>query len=309
VHVAIAIVSYGSAQDIAHCLKALSGSTYRDFDVIICENGGPGAFDALCAVVPASLPGGQAVRAVLADRNLGYAGGVNLCLRETQGADAWWVLNPDTFPSAEALGAMVVRLRRGDCQAVGSTVHHKAGVVQSHGGRWRKPFARAVSIGHGQLLASKPDPTAIETLQNYLNGASMLVSRAFVEATGPMAEDYFLYCEEVEWCLRAEARGMRLGFAPDAPILHAQGTSTGNSVDLKTRSQLSVYLNERNRLLLTRDLYPGLLPVAAVAALAILTLRFVRAQAWRQWRYALSGWFAGVFNQRGVPTHLMSGAS
>jgi N-acetylglucosaminyl-diphospho-decaprenol L-rhamnosyltransferase len=304
VRVAIAIVSYKSAQDIVHCLQALAAGAHADFEVLICENGGPAAFEALSAVLPARLPGGQAVRAVLASGNLGYAGGVNLCLRETPDAEAWWVLNPDTYPSATALSAMVARLARGDCQAVGSTVHHTSGVVQSHGGLWRKPLARAVSIGHGEPLERRPDPAAIEAAQNYLNGASMLVSRVFVETTGPMAEDYFLYCEEVEWCLRGEARGMRLGFAADALIAHEQGASTGNSRDLRTRSQLSVYLGERNRLLLTRDLYPGLLPVAAPAALALLTLRFARAGAWRQWGYAIRGWAAGLANRRGAPTHL-----
>jgi N-acetylglucosaminyl-diphospho-decaprenol L-rhamnosyltransferase len=304
VRVAIAIVSYKSAQDIVHCLQALAAGAHADFEVLICENGGPAAFEALSAVLPARLPGGQAVRAVLASGNLGYAGGVNLCLRETPDAEAWWVLNPDTYPSATALSAMVARLARGDCQAVGSTVHHTSGVVQSHGGLWRKPLARAVSIGHGEPMEPRPDPAAIEAVQNYLNGASMLVSRVFVETTGPMAEDYFLYCEEVEWCLRGEARGMRLGFAADALIAHEQGASTGNSRDLRTRSQLSVYLGERNRLLLTRDLYPGLLPVAAPAALALLTLRFARAGAWRQWGYAIRGWAAGLANRRGAPTHL-----
>lgn len=304
-HVAIAIVSYKTPADVAHCLQALSASAYADFEIVICENGGPDAFEALRRVIPASLPGGQKVRAVLADSNLGYAGGVNLCLRETPGADAWWVLNPDTCPAAGALSAMVARLARGDCQAVGSTVHHTSGVVQSHGGLWRKGLARAVSIGHGEPLESRPDPAAIEATQNYLNGASMMVNRTFLETTGPMAEDYFLYCEEVEWCLRAEARGLRLGFAPDALIAHEQGTSTGNSRDLKGRSQLSVYLGERNRLLLTRDLYSGLLPMAAVAALALLSLRFLRAGAWRQWGYALRGWAAGLAGRRGVPTHLM----
>jgi hypothetical protein len=196
---------------------------------------------------------------------------------------------------------MVERLERGDCDAVGNTVHHPNGVVQSHGGLWRRGLARAVSIGHGTRLEAPIDGASIEATQNYLNGASMLVGRRFIETVGLMREEYFLYCEEVEWCLRGLARGMRLGFAPNAPVLHEQGTSTGNSADLKGRSKLSVYLNERNRLLLTRDCYPGRLPFAAVAALCLLTLRFVRGRAWRQLGYALQGWWAGLMDERGVP--------
>ena len=299
--VAVAIVAFRNPDDVVRCLEGLGRSLHRDFEVIICENGGRAAFETLSARVPRQLAGGHAVRIVDAGGNLGYAGGVNRCIAETPRAQAWWILNPDTYPAPEALPRMVERLLRADCEAVGNTLHHPNGVVQSHGGLWRTWLARAVSIDHGARLEAPVDAAAIEARQNYLNGASMLVSRRFVEAVGPMREEYFLYCEEVEWCLRGHSRGMRLGFAADANVLHEQGTSTGNSIDLRQRSRLSVLLNERNRLLLTRDCHPGALPVAALAALILLVLRFARRGAWKQLGYALEGWCSGVRNDRGLP--------
>ena len=299
--VAIAIVAFRNPGDVMRCLEGLEHSQFQDFEVLVCENGGAAAFEALSACVPPRLAGGQTVRIVDAGGNLGYAGGVNRCIAETPQAEAWWVLNPDTYPAPEALLRMVERLAKGDCDAVGNTVHHPNGVVQSHGGLWRTWLARAVSIDHGARLEAPVDPAAIEARQTYLNGASMLVSKRFFETVGPMREEYFLYCEEVEWCLRGRSLGMRLGFAPDANVLHEQGTSTGNSTDLKQRSRLSVFLNERNRLLLTRDCHPKVLPVAAVAALFLLILRFAKRRAWKQLGYALQGWWSGVRNDRGLP--------
>lgn len=305
-HVAIAIVGFRNADDIAGCLGALAKSTYADFEVIICENGGPDAFGALSAVLPAALPGGQPVRAVLAPGNLGYAGGVNRCLEETPNADAWWVLNPDTEPYPDALALQVGRLAKGDCEAVGCTIHLPDGRVQSHGGRWSGWLARAVSMGHGTPLTPAPDPVVVERDQNYLNGASMLVGRRFVEIAGLMRDDYFLYCEEVEWCLRAIARGARLGYAPGALILHHQGTSTGNTRDIRAKGRAPVYLNERNKLNVTRDAYPVRVLAAALACLATLFLRYGRRGAWRQLVYGLSGWVAGLRGERGVPGWLAS---
>lgn len=299
--VAIAIVAFRNPGDVVRCLEGLGHSQFQDFEVLVCENGGAAAFEALSARVPRRLASGQAVRVVDAGGNLGYAGGVNRCIAETPHTEAWWVLNPDTYPAPETLLRMVERLAKGDCEAVGNTVHHPNGVVQSHGGLWRTWLARAVSIDHGARLEAPVDAVAIEARQTYLNGASMLVSKRFVETVGPMREEYFLYCEEVEWCLRGRSLGMRLGFAPDANVLHEQGTSTGNSTDLKQRSRLSVFLNERNRLLLTRDCHPNVLPVAAIAALLLLILRFARRGAWRQLGYALQGWWSGVRNDRGLP--------
>jgi len=308
-HVAVAIVDFRTPKDVLRCLDGLARGVHADFEVVICENGGPAAFEALRTQLPERLAGGQPVRAISTGRNLGYAGGVNQCLEATPAADAWWVLNPDTYPAEETLSRMIARLERGDCDAVGDTVHYPDGVVQSHGGLWRKWLARAVSLNHGDRLETPVDASAIEATQNYLNGASMLVSRRFVETVGPLREEYFLYCEEVEWCLRARARGMRLGYAADAPVLHEQGGSTGYSSDLRQSSKLSVYLNERNRLLLTRDCYPTALPVCAVSALALLVLRFGRRRAWRQLGYALEGWWAGLRNQRGVPAFVPTDAA
>lgn len=300
-HVAVSIVGFRNSDDIVRCLQALDRSTHADFEVIICENGGQGAYDVLMAALPSRLGGGQPVRVVLAPSNLGYAGGLNVCFAQTPAADAWWVLNPDTLPEPEAMAAQVARLGVGDCEAVGCTIELPGGRVQSHGGRWRPWLARAVSIGHSTPAEAPIDAAAIERVQNYLNGASMMVGRRFLDTTGPLREEYFLYCEEVEWCLRGLARGMRLGYTPKARVLHYQGTTTGSAGEHRARARLPIYLNSRNTMLLTRDCFPARLPVAALAYLAQLVVRFGRRGAWRQLGYGVSGWAAGLANRRGVP--------
>lgn len=303
-HVAVCIVGFRNSDDVARCLRSLGQASYQDFEVVICENGGPEAFRELRARLPEQLPGGQAVTVILAPGNLGYAGGVNTCVREAAEADAWWILNPDTQPDPQAMMLLVERLQVGDCDAVGSAVYLPDGKVQSYGGRWSPGLARAKSIGHGDLRSNEPGRAFIERQQNYLNGASMMIGRRFMEATGPMREEYFLYCEEVEWCLRALARGMRLGFAEGAGVLHHAGSTTGSYKEITKRPRTPVYLNERNKVLTTRDCYPALLPVASLVSLFLIFVRFGRSQAWRQVGYGLEGWLAGVRNHRGVPEWL-----
>lgn len=300
-HVAIVIVGFRNADDIMRCLAALAATPYRDAELVIVENGGPAAFAALRARVPADWGAGRALRLIEAPGNLGFAGGVNLGLAATPGADAWWVLNPDTRPAPEALGALVARLARGDCDAVGGVLHYADGRVQSLGGEWQGWIARAVSIGAGSRVEAPVDAAAVERRLDYLLGASMLVGRRFLETVGPMRDDYFLYAEEIEWFLRARQRGMRLGFAPEARVLHDQGTTTGWAHGLRGRARLPVYLDERNRLLLTRDRFPARLPLVAVASFAFMLARFARKRAWRQIGFAAQGWLAGVSGERGIP--------
>jgi GT2 family glycosyltransferase len=303
-HVAVAIVGFRNADDIAHCLAALGRSTYADFEVAIFENGGEAAYAALTAILPTTLEGGQPVHVELAPRNLGYAGGVNACLAATPSADAWWVLNPDTAPEPGALAALVERLAVGDCQAVGGTLVRPDGLVQSYGGRWRGWLARAESIGRGATLDEWVDAAAVESRQSYLSGASMLIGRKFLATVGVMREDYFLYCEEVEWFLRAARVGMRLGFAPDARVVHAHGATTGSGEHVSSRPRMPIYLDERNKILVTRDCFPRRLPIAALSAFALIFARYGRQRAWPQLGYGLSGWLQGVLNRRGAPPFL-----
>ena len=144
---------------------------------------------------------------------------------------------------------------------------------------------------------------------NYIVGASMLVGRDFLDRVGEMREDYFLYCEEVEWCLRAMRSGIRLGYSEDAVVMHIQGTSTGGGGVLGEQSRTAVYLAERNRILLTRDMFPARLPVTAPLSLAHLLIRYGKARAWRQMSFALSGWLAGLRGERGMPAWLQEAGS
>jgi len=298
-HVAVVIVGYRNPADIVTCLQTLGRLEHSRFEVVICENGGAEAYEALVQTLPKTMPGGQAVTVMAAPRNLGYAGGVNFAIEAAPNADAWWVLNPDTEPQPGLLSACLARLARGDVHAVGCTIYLPNGEVQSHGGRWRSWLARAESIGWGEQLGGRVDAASVEAAQSYLNGACLVVDRTFLEVVGPMREDYFLYCEEVEWCLRAQARGMKLGFAPDGRCLHHAGTTTGSHASLRDRPKRPVYLDERNKILVTRDCFPRRLPVAIPAALALLVLRFAARGAWRQFGYGLEGWWAGIRNQRG----------
>jgi hypothetical protein len=67
---------------------------------------------------------------------------------------------------------------------------------------------------------------------------------------------------------------------------------------------MPVYLDERNKILVTRDRFPARLIVAAGAAFMLLFLRFARRGAWAQLDYGLSGWLAGLRNERGPPPWL-----
>jgi GT2 family glycosyltransferase len=57
-------------------------------------------------------------------------------------------------------------------------------------------------------------------------GATMMVRRDVAEATGGFDEDFFMYCEELDWCWRIREAGWQIYTVPAAEIVHYGGEST-----------------------------------------------------------------------------------
>lgn len=325
--VLIAIVTYRNSEDVSSCLSALAKLKERRFEVSICENGGDSAFANLIQAVSPHVdfadqstpiieprivrtvtahlkPNGQKICLHQAACNLGYAGGVNLTLRqfEQERWSAVWILNPDTEPHPDSLSALLARARDGYSVVGGRMVLVSTKRIQSYGGHWRSLIARGLNIGMHAPSDAMPDIHAIESALDYVSGASLLATRAFVDDVGPMDERYFLYCEEVDWCLRRKHH--RLGYAHEAMVFHAHGSTIGSHSIRSKRSALSVYLDERNRHLLTRRFFPTLYPLVAITTL-VLTLQYLAAGAGRNFLVALSGWLAGVRGDEGMPARFI----
>jgi GT2 family glycosyltransferase len=143
-----------------------------------------------------------------------------------------------------------------------------------------------------------PDIDRIEREMDYVCGAAMLVCREFIEKVGLLDDRCFLFCEEVDWCMR---RGKyRLGYAHDSIVWHGHGTTTGASNNHAERSELSVYLGERNKLLLSRRFFPHLYPVIVLSTL-MLTTQYLAKRSIANFRTALAGWAAGLRGEEGIP--------
>ena len=251
------------------------------------------------------LPGGQPVVLIDAGDNLGYGGAINLaidCIDKNRRWRGVWILNPDTQPAPSALEIVVNHAEQEGFGLVGSrlvdSVHR---TIQMRGGaRLRQLIGRSTALGYGEPANSPANTAEIERRLEWISGAATYATRDFIETVGPMNDRYFLYCEDVDWSLR---RGpFRLGYAHDAVVLHVGGTTTGRVSGLP--SDLTIYLSERNRLLLTRSHFPHLYPLTAMAACVSLVEYLLRGDlhafvvAWR-------GWIAGLKGETGRPEHLL----
>jgi GT2 family glycosyltransferase len=99
-------------------------------------------------------------------------------------------------------------------------------------------------IGEFETDKGQYDRSGGETA--YAHGAAMLVRREAVRKAGLMAEHFFLYYEELDWCERIRKSGYRIWFEPAALIFHKESVSVGG------KSALKEFFMNRNRILFVR---------------------------------------------------------
>ena len=78
----------------------------------------------------------------------------------------------------------------------------------------------------------------------FATGACMLVKREIFEKVGFFDKKYFLYLEDMDFCVRIKSAGFRIIFEPEAIVWHKNASSSGGSGSL-----LQDYFITRNRLL------------------------------------------------------------
>lgn len=195
---------------------------------------------------------------IISPDNLGFAGGNNLGLRHLSTDPrlcAFWLLNNDTVVTPEAPGALLTRMlatpRVGMC---GTVVRHYWApdrLQALNGSAFMILTGMGRSLGGEEPATLKYSPQDVADATDYVLGASLAVSREFLETVGPMAEDYFLYYEEIDWAWRNRSLGERrfeIAFAHGATIFHKAGSSIGSTSARSKRSAFSDYWMNRSRL-------------------------------------------------------------
>lgn len=230
--------------------------------------------------VPASAP------LILVDcaENLGFAGGNNVGLRlalQQADMDSAWLLNNDTVVDSNALLALREKAAKvPNIGIIGSTViyYNAPDRVQAFGGaRYFPCIGLAMHIGRFRNRLREVSEDRVEAQLTYILGASMFVTRRFLETVGLMSEDYFLYYEELDWAVRARAR-FRLGYAQMSRVFHKAGASIGSSNKSSRRSLLSDQYLMANRLRITHRYFPRCLPGVRVFLLAEWLVRKLRGR-------------------------------
>lgn len=243
--VAAVILNWKKQADTLNCLEMLGDGV----SVVVVDNGSQdGSVERIRQAKPD-------VPLISLEKNNGYAGGNNAGILWALAQDFEWILliNEDALLSPEDLGRLVKAARQ-DARvgfAGPLILHARPGeIIQSAGGlldeRWRASHRGQNQADEGQYQRSEE--------VRWLSGCVLLVRSRMIREIGMLDERFFLYEEELEWCLRGAQAGWKALFVPQARASHA-----GVSPEYEPQPYVTYYMT-RNHFLLLAKHRAGLLP-------------------------------------------------
>lgn len=208
--------------------------------------------------------------------NGGFSKGNNIGIRyaiENLNSDIFWILNNDTIIDKNAIRDVneffkSIGNNYKNIGIWGNTIlyFHNRGKIQYAGGGYNKLFKTfPVARGNKENYSDKYDHD-ITPDYDFVYGASMFVTKEFIENVGLLSEEYFIYFEELDWAYRAKSKGMKLGFIPKLKVYHKEGaTISKNSNENNPKpSQLSTFYFFRNKITFTKKHQPHLLLIVYI---------------------------------------------
>lgn len=230
------VLNHRTAGQTIRCVSAIREVDYPALTVLVVDND---SGDDSVALLRQRFPD---LRILLSPRNLGYGDGVNFGLRAALAAetDFVWVVTPDTTVRRDSLGPLLDAMRKCDRIGIcGSIVHAgelcivRSELIANRGFLARHQLRREEELSNDSALIDS----------DYVDGCSIFLRAAMVREIGLFRDDWFLYYEEAEYCLRAREAGWLVRISPSSHVFTQPIT--------KSRNNRTFYMI-RNSILLAR---------------------------------------------------------
>lgn len=223
----VVVLNWNGKEDTARCLESLARlEKPADLEIVtwVVDNGSEdGSLSDLTPRFPWA-------RFLPLEKNLRYAGGNNRGLEAAlaRGADFVLFLNNDT----EASPSLVAELVREADRAPKAGLFGPC-IVDGRGRVWFAGGAVSLWLGGTwhEGMGGAPEPGGRARDVGYLTGCCLLGRRQVLEKLAGFDEGYYLYAEDTDLCLRAQAQGWTCRFVPAAHLVHYVSSSSGGAVN------------------------------------------------------------------------------
>lgn len=225
INVSIVIVNWNGTDVLPKCFESICQNLLGfEYEVIVVDNvSTDGSREWLQSEeVTNRFPPGR-LKVILSDQNIGFARANNLAIEYAVG-EMIFLLNPDTvlqpgaikrlsdvLASSKSVGAVAPKLLNADGSLQPSISDFSSNPISI--------ICRAMN------LTKRHDHSVLGPVPVFW-GTAILAKRSVIEQIGAFDPAFFMYGEDVEWCVRMNRRGWQTVFVPDAEVVHLGGKSS-----------------------------------------------------------------------------------
>ena len=223
----VVLVNYNGIEYNEACINSICASDWNGEILVFCvdNNSQDGS--------PSRLQGRYGDKEwfhlIRMGKNAGFSAANNAGLHEAveAGCNLLMILNNDTCIEKDTIRKLAACVEGKDCIAAPKICYwDRKDTIWSAGGYLTPVIKKPVSFGEGEKDTGQYGQ---EKECSCLNGCCMFLSTETYLRIGDMDEDFFLYYEDTEYCMRAMEKGIRLLYCPDAVMYHKVSASTGGS--------------------------------------------------------------------------------
>ncbi len=282
----IIVLNYNNWKDTIECVKSLLNLDYKNYQIIIVDNNSSDnsikKIEEFLQDKNATVISEESLKKSLskivfikAKKNRGYSAGNNIGIRfaKINGYDFIWILNNDTEVKKDSLKKFIKCAINSE-KNVGlwgnPIYYYGTNFLQGIGGKFNKFIAQGGTVGYKEKDLKKACRKINKV--DYPIGASMLLSKNFIEEVGMLNETYFLFFEEMDLVIRAKNMGWKFKICCDSIIYHKE------NVTVKKIGDFADFVRIKNRLIFTKRYFPCYLPFVYSSLIFAIFNRIRRGQ-------------------------------
>jgi GT2 family glycosyltransferase len=236
--IGIILLHFGKASFTHNCIRSILQSKYKNFQILVIDNCNAEVFRE--EVYKENLT------VIRTDENLGFAKAMNLGLQIflKQDIDYFLLLNNDTIIMPNTLDAFLTA-----ATSNGNAIF--APIIFKINTDIPIEFGGDLNYFSMYFKDLKSVPNIMQQV-SYVTGACLFFSRQTFEIMTFLPEEYFMYSEDMDYCIIARLNQIPLYVLPSAIIFHEKGASSGGL------SPFTIYYIHRNRFLLGKKYHRGI---------------------------------------------------
>ena len=240
----IIILNWNGYNDTRDCIESTKKINYPNYELLIIDNSSEdGSEEKIRAIYPD-------LTLIQTGENLGYAGGNNVGITYAfnHGADFIVLLNNDTIVDKLFINELVTATKKDPMIGIASSIiyfYDKPEIIWFAGSAFNLKTGWSKHIGHNQKDTGQ-FKSVVEI--NKACGCAMMITKDVYLKVGLMNPDYFCYCEETDWCIRAKKAGFKVVLVPASKVWHKIFASSGG-----IQSGTPIYYALRNTLKCLKD--------------------------------------------------------